>query len=237
MRTSSKSRERPRLAGAELLATSARAKPAVVIRGIDLLKPDPKNARRHTAKQIRQIGDSIASFGFNVPILISADLQVVADHGRLAAARELGFREVPTIMLDHLTEAQARAFMIADNRLGDLSSWDEHVLGQQLKLLSDLNLDFSLELTGFDVGKIEVLTSLRLKCPRRTHYGTTKLREREWAGFRSAFRQENGGEKIGVVIASQLTGSLCVLPDCLQNQRLGGGGSGTRQQHSKKPEI
>jgi DNA modification methylase len=129
----------------------------VVIRDIDLLKPDPKNARRHTPKQIRLIGDSIVSFGFNVPILVSADLHVIAGHGRLAAARELGLREVPTIMLDHLTEAQLRAFMIADNRLSELSSWDEKLLGRELKELSDLNLDFSLELTGFDMGKVELL--------------------------------------------------------------------------------
>ena len=95
----------------------------VVYRGIHQLKPDPKNPRRHTAKQIRQIADSIAAFGFNVPILIDAELRVIAGHGRLLACRLLGREEVPTIGLEHLSPAQARAFMIADNRLTEIAGW------------------------------------------------------------------------------------------------------------------
>jgi ParB-like chromosome segregation protein Spo0J len=83
------------------------------------LHPDPRNARRHERKQVRQIADSIRAFGFNVPILVDADLKVIAGHGRLLACRQLGQREVPTISLEHLSEAQACAFMIADNRLTD----------------------------------------------------------------------------------------------------------------------
>ncbi len=130
---------------------------SVVYRPLDQLKPDPTNARRHSHKQIRQIADSIRVFGFNVPILVDAELKVIAGHGRLLACRELGRAEVPTINLEHLSPAQARAFMIADNRLTEIASWDDRLLGEQLRELSELNLDFSLEATGFDMAEIDLL--------------------------------------------------------------------------------
>lgn len=129
----------------------------IVYRPIDELKPDPKNARRHSPKQIRQIAESIEAFGFNVPILIDAALKVIAGHGRLLASKQLGHREVPTISLEHLSDAQARAFMIADNRLTEIASWDDRLLGEQFRELAALNLDFSLEVTGFDMGEIDLL--------------------------------------------------------------------------------
>jgi len=128
----------------------------VVYRGIEALKPDPANARLHSRKQIRQIARSIATFGFNVPILIDRDDKVIAGHGRLLACRELGRSEVPTLCLDHLTPAQARAFMIADNRLSEIATWDDRLLAEQLKDLSLLGLDFSLEVTGFEMGEIDL---------------------------------------------------------------------------------
>ena len=90
---------------------------SIVYRRIGELKPDPANPRRHTKQQIRKIADSIRTFGFNVPVLIDRENNVVAGCGRLLACRELGWTEVPTLCLDHLTPAQARAFRIADNRL------------------------------------------------------------------------------------------------------------------------
>src|ERR1700724_2274788 len=81
---------------------------------IGSLTPDPKNARKHNRKQIGQIARSISTFGFNVPILADANLKVIAGHGRLFAARQLGLSEVPTISVEHLTPEQARAFSIAD---------------------------------------------------------------------------------------------------------------------------
>jgi ParB-like chromosome segregation protein Spo0J len=106
---------------AQLHCTGSRellsAKLAVVDRSIGELKPDAANPRLHSKKQIRQIASSIEAFGFNVPILIDRDDKLIAGHGRLLAARELGWSEVPTLCLDHLTPAQARAFMITDNRL------------------------------------------------------------------------------------------------------------------------
>ena len=83
---------------------------------LDRLKPDPGNARQHSAKQIRQIAKRIETFGFNVPILVDAHGNVIAGHGRLLAAQRLGWGEVPTIRLDHLSENQKGAFMIADKR-------------------------------------------------------------------------------------------------------------------------
>src|SRR5258708_29312336 len=89
----------------------------IVQRPITELKLDQANPRLHSPSQVKQIGRSIEAFGFNAPVLIDRDGKVVAGHGRILACKLLGWTEVPTISLDHLTEAQARAFMIADNRL------------------------------------------------------------------------------------------------------------------------
>src|ERR1700738_1942526 len=129
---------------------------SVAYRRIEELKPDPTNPRRHTTKQIRQIANSIKAFGFNVPVLVDADLNVVAGHGRLLACTELGWTEVPTLCLDHLTPTQARAFMIADHRLTEIGTWDDRLLAQQFKELSLLGLDFNIEVTGFEMGEIDL---------------------------------------------------------------------------------
>jgi DNA modification methylase len=121
------------------------------------LKPDPRNPRVHTDKQVRQIAQSIESFGFNVPLLIDDQHKVIAGHGRLMAARKMGWETVPTIKLGHLTESQRMAFLIADNRLTENSTWDERMLGEQLKILSELELDFDLEAIGFEVPEIDLL--------------------------------------------------------------------------------
>jgi ParB-like chromosome segregation protein Spo0J len=125
-------------------------------RPVDGLKPDPANPRLHSKKQIRQIANSIEAFGFNVPILIDRDGKVICGHGRLLACRELGWTEVPTLCLDHLTPAQARAFTIADNRLTEIATWNDRLLAQQLKHLALSGLDFSLEVTGFEMGEIDL---------------------------------------------------------------------------------
>src|SRR5689334_13125454 len=137
-------------------STTDQSRMSVAYRRIEELKPDPTNPRRHTKKQIRQIANSIKAFGFNVPVLVDADLNVVAGHGRLLACTELGWTEVPTLCLDHLTPAQARAFRIADNRLTEIAIWDDRLLAQQLKDLSLLVLDFNIEVTGFEVGEIDL---------------------------------------------------------------------------------
>jgi DNA modification methylase len=148
--------QNPRRTGA------GRSKPLeFVYRPIEQLKPDAANPRLHSEKQIRQIANSIETFGFNVPILVDADLNMICGHGRLRAGRELGMTEVPTLSLDHLTPAQARAFMIADNRLTEIATWDDRLLAEQLRDLSLSGLDFSLEVTGFEMGEIDLrITSL-----------------------------------------------------------------------------
>jgi DNA modification methylase len=121
------------------------------------LRPDPKNARLHSDKQVRQIAKSIEAFGFNVPVLVDANLQVIAGHGRLRACERLGIAQVPVIQLEHMSEHQMRAFLIADNRLTENSEWDNRLLGEQLKILSEAELDFSLEVTGFEMGEINLM--------------------------------------------------------------------------------
>jgi len=137
-------------------SSKTRIELGIVYRRIDDLKPDPANPRRHTRKQVRQIAESIKAFGFNVPILIDRYGNIIAGHGRWLACREFGITEVPTLCLDHLTPAQARAFMIADNRLTEISVWDDRLLARQLKELSLVGLDFDIEVTGFEMGEIDL---------------------------------------------------------------------------------
>lgn len=124
-------------------------------RRVESLQPDPRNARIHSKKQVKQIARSIEAFGFNVPILVDRVGKVIAGHGRLLACKDLGWEEVPTIALEHLSEAQAKAYRIADNRLTEISDWDDRLLAEQLKELSLVDLDFSLEAIGFDMGEID----------------------------------------------------------------------------------
>jgi len=129
---------------------------AVTYRPIAELKLDPRNPRCHAPKQIRQIAQSLTAFGFLVPVLVDRDLKLIAGHGRILACRQLGWNEVPTICLDHLSDAQAKAFMIADNRLTENSVWNDRLLAEQLQELAVLDLDFSLEVTGFEMGEIDL---------------------------------------------------------------------------------
>jgi len=123
---------------------------------IGSLQSDPRNARIHDKRQIKQIANSIDTFGFNVPVLIDQGRKIMAGHGRLLAAQQLGWQEIPTIEISHLTPAQQRAFAIADNRLTENSSWDEQLLSQSLAELASLDLDFSLEITGFTMAEIDL---------------------------------------------------------------------------------
>ena len=131
-------------------------KVAIFYRPLAALAPDPRNPRQHTDRQVGQIARSIETFGFNVPILVDAEDHVVAGHGRLLAAERAGLLEVPVIRLEHLSAEQARAFAIADNRLTEIATWDERLLAEQLKALSLAQLDFDIEVTGFDMGEIDL---------------------------------------------------------------------------------
>lgn len=123
-------------------------------KSIDLLIPYAKNARIHNEAQIAQIAGSIKEFGFNNPVLIDKDNGIIAGHGRVMAARKLGLKEVPTIQLDHLSETQRRAFILADNRIAMNSHWDEEILSLELSDLKD-----ALDLTdlGFEVPELDKL--------------------------------------------------------------------------------
>jgi site-specific DNA-methyltransferase (adenine-specific) len=122
---------------------------------VDSLIPYVKNSRTHSDAQVAQIAASIKEFGWTNPILVDGDNGIIAGHGRLMAARKLGYKEVPTIELADLTETQKRAYIIADNRLALNAGWDNEMLTIELNdLLAD---GFALELLGFDPKELNAL--------------------------------------------------------------------------------
>lgn len=123
--------------------------------GTDTLTPWSGNARKHSKKQVKQIATSIKEFGFTNPVLIDEDQTVLAGHGRLEAAKLLGLEVVPCLYIEHMSVAQKRAYVVADNQLALNASWDEDILGQELKALSELDLEFDMELTGFSISEID----------------------------------------------------------------------------------
>jgi DNA modification methylase len=120
------------------------------------LRCDPCSLREHSDRQLKQIGWSISTFGFLVPILADENGIVIGGVARLRGAVKIGMLEVPVIRVSHLTEAEKRAFQIADNRLTEHSKWNERVLAETLKGLAALDLDFSLEVTGFSTAEIDL---------------------------------------------------------------------------------
>lgn len=119
---------------------------------INDLIPYIRNARTHSESQIAQIAASIKEFGFLSPILIAEDNTILAGHGRLAAARKLGLKQVPCVKESHLTETQRRAYIIADNKLSLNAGWDEDILAIELSELQ--GADFDLDLLGFDESEL-----------------------------------------------------------------------------------
>ncbi|ESY27389.1 site-specific DNA-methyltransferase [Mesorhizobium sp. C386A] len=124
---------------------------------IDALIPYSNNARTHSKRQIRQIADSIQKFGFTNPVLTDESNNVLAGHGRLAAARLLGLKEVPTLSITHLSAAEKRAYIVADNRLAEKAGWDKQILAIELQALVDL--DFDVAITGFDIPEVDLIIS------------------------------------------------------------------------------
>ncbi len=133
---------------------------AVTYRQIADLQPSPNNPRLHSSQQIRQLKRSISDFGFNIPVVVDESNRVICGHGRLQAALELGFATVPTIGVRHLTERQKKAFAIADNKLSELSEFDQRLLADQLRELS-LDVEFDLEATGFQIAEIDIILDER----------------------------------------------------------------------------
>ena len=120
---------------------------------IDGLKPYENNARTHSEEQVKKIVRSIEEFGFINPVLIDGDFGIIAGHGRVMAAKKMGMTEVPCLFVEDLTEAQKRAYIIADNKLALDAGWDEHILHIELAELQDM--DFDITLTGFELDEIE----------------------------------------------------------------------------------
>ena len=121
---------------------------------INSITPYAKNARKHSAQQIQNIANSIKEFGFINPVIIDKNFRIVAGHGRVEAAKLLGLEELPFIQVEHLSPLQIQAYILADNRLAELSEWDNALLSMELKDL--VNQDFDLSLIGFDMDDIKV---------------------------------------------------------------------------------
>ncbi|WP_252258319.1 site-specific DNA-methyltransferase [Erythrobacter aurantius] len=129
----------------------------VVYKAPGELVPDPRNARTHSKRQIEQIAQSIRAFGFTNPILADPDGHLIAGHGRLRAAKEMGLAAVPVIALDGLSEPQKRALRLADNKIALNAGWDTEILKLELAELSLPEIDIDLGLTGFSPGEIDVV--------------------------------------------------------------------------------
>ena len=122
------------------------------------LRPWAKNARTHSKKQIRQIAESIRTFGFTNPVLIDQANTILAGHGRVQAAKDIGMGEVPCIRIEHMTEAEKRAYVIADNKLALNAGWDEDLLAEELKrLLATETLGFDIGVIGFEVAEMDAI--------------------------------------------------------------------------------
>jgi hypothetical protein len=124
-------------------------------RPVDQLVPYARNSRTHSPEQVAQLAASIREFGFTNPVLIDAEGGIIAGHGRVLAAQSLGLAAVPVLVLDHLSEAQRRAYLIADNKLGLNAGWDEDALRAEIEALGAEGFD--LDLTGFDAGELDAL--------------------------------------------------------------------------------
>ncbi len=125
------------------------------------LSANPRNARTHSDRQIAKIEASIAEFGFTSPPLIDENDVLIAGHARLEAARRRGIEKIPTIRISHLSPAQKRALALADNRIAVEAGWDIELLSEELEHLASLDLDFDVEITGFETAEIDLLISGR----------------------------------------------------------------------------
>jgi len=119
---------------------------------VDDLIPYARNSRTHSDVQVTKIASSIKEFGFLNPVIVDADNGIIAGHGRVMAAKKLGLKEVPVLLAEHLSEAQKRAYIIADNRLALDAGWDDEMLRIELDELGELG--FNLELTGFELDEL-----------------------------------------------------------------------------------
>jgi len=129
---------------------------AVTWLDIGALKPYPKNARTHSKKQIREIAESIKTFGWTNPVLVDGDGGIIAGHARVEAAKMLGLEKVPTILIDDLTAAQKRAYILADNKLALNAGWDEVVLAEEVRPALGLLLRAARQNPGPHIGPFHI---------------------------------------------------------------------------------
>ena len=130
---------------------------SVVYQDASALKPRTTNPRTHSKKQITQIANAIRRFGFTNPVLVDDANGIVAGHGRVEGAKAVGLDQVPTVRLSDMSEAEIRAYVIADNRLAENAGWDRALLGLELQYLTELEIDFDVTVTGFDPPEIDIL--------------------------------------------------------------------------------
>src|SRR3982075_2280030 len=130
---------------------------SVVYQDVNALKPRITNPRTHSKKQIVQIANAIRQFGFTNPVLVDDVNGIIAGHGRVEGAKVVGLDQVPTVRQTDLSEAETRAYVIADNRLAENAGWDRALLGLELQYLTELEIDFDVTVTGFDLPEIDLL--------------------------------------------------------------------------------
>ena len=135
---------------------------------VSTLHPYVRNARTHSKRQIEQIARSIETFGWTNPILADVEGSVIAGHGRLEAAKHLGMTSVPVIRIEHMSEAQKRAYIIADNKLAENAGWDQELLSIELQGLYEMELDFDLEVIGFESPEIDFMLQSSSDAPGET---------------------------------------------------------------------
>jgi DNA modification methylase len=135
------------------------AKPTITFEMLPLasIKANPRNAREHDRKQLAKLRHSIEKFGFNAPLIIDETNELLCGHARVEAAKQLGIQLIPVVRAHHLSESEKRAFMIADNRLAELASWNEKSLRRELCFLSDLDLDYDFSAIGFETGEVDLI--------------------------------------------------------------------------------
>lgn len=126
-------------------------------RAVAALRPHSNNPRTHSPKQLKQIEASIRRFGFLNPVLVDGENRIIAGHGRVAAAKAMKLEQVPVVSIEGMSEADRRAYVIADNRLAELAGWDNELLRLELGGILELEPDFDLDLTGFVGGELEAL--------------------------------------------------------------------------------
>jgi ParB-like chromosome segregation protein Spo0J len=152
------------------------------------LKPWPRNARTHSKRQLKQIADSITQFGFTNPVLVDRDNTILAGHGRVAAAKLLELTEVPCVRLEHMTEAQKRAYVLADNKLALNAGWDEEFLAEELEAILGGDEGFDVSITGFSLAEVDSLIegkSIVEDGDPADDFGLTRKKWRDYLPFSS----------------------------------------------------